>query len=146
MYRQCISGRSCLNPARVGWSPKDWIWRSFDICSKRQFWLLVVTYSAMNGVYTGYSGVLDVSLKAINLPDDQGVAGWVVFASLLGSVVACFPISACGLLLLIIIISEVGTMGETQGCVSVSLNDIFENFSDPKISLPEIYLGQRVFL
>ena len=32
------------------------------------------------------------------------------------------------------------------GCVSVSLNDIFENLSDPKISLPEIYLGQRVFL
>ena len=32
------------------------------------------------------------------------------------------------------------------GCVSVSLNDIFENLSDPKLSLPEIYLGQRVFL
>ena len=31
-------------------------------------------------------------------------------------------------------------------CVSISLNDIFENLSDPKISLPEIYLGQRVFL
>ena len=35
---------------------------------------------------------------------------------------------------------------ESRGCVSVSLNDIFENLSDPKISLREIYLGQRVFL